>query len=467
MIQPVILCGGSGTRLWPLSRSTYPKQFVNFDANSSLFSKTFQRASHISNEPPFVICNKDHRLYVQANIKEQKSNALIIVEPLAKNTCPAITIAALAALDKDKEAILAVFPSDHLIKDEEKFIDFLKESIEIAKLDYLVTLGIVPEYPETGFGYIKKGNKLTDNSFQVSKFVEKPNEFTAKKIFAEGSYLWNSGIFIFKASIFLQELKQYDQILYEYCAKAWLDRTVKDDFCFLGKEAFSKLPSISIDYAVMEKTKLAATVQSNFKWSDLGSWKSFFETGEKDQSNNVYNGNVLLKDTKNSYIFSSGRLVTALGINNLAIVETKDSVLVLPLERSQEVKALVEDVKKINLELVEKNPLVFRPWGSYEGLARGDRFQVKRIIVQPNEQLSLQKHHHRAEHWIVVQGTASVTIGSIEKIITENQSIYIPVGETHRLANPGKIPLIVIEVQSGSYLGEDDIVRLEDKYDRI
>lgn len=467
MIFPVILCGGSGTRLWPLSRSSYPKQFVQFEKNRTLFKDTVNRAKKIRNaSEPIIICNDAHRFYAKANLLECGVDGTIIVEPIAKNTAPAIALGALFAEQLDANSVLVVMPSDHAILEEDRFADLLSEAIKLAEKDFLVTLGITPTHPATGFGYIETGNQLDNSGFTIKRFVEKPSLNKAEEMLRSGNYLWNSGIFVFKASTYLSELKKFEKEMFEACEQTWTNRRIVNEFCFLDKQAFNACPSNSIDYAVMERTQNGAVVPLPIKWNDLGAWSAFYDIGSKDKDNNVTKGDVLAVDTHNSYIHSTGRLVSTIGLDNIAVIETKDSVFVSPLSRVQETKNIVERLKKQNRSEAVLHPLVYRPWGSYEGLAHGDRFQVKRIIVQPGEQLSLQLHYHRAEHWIVVEGTAEVQIGDKKELLTENQSTFIPVGSVHRLRNPGKLPLVLIEVQSGSYLGEDDIVRLQDDYKR-
>ena len=467
MIFPVILCGGSGTRLWPLSRSSYPKQFVNFEDGQSLFKDTVLRVSKIKGaHAPLVLCNENHRFYAKADLSNCNVSAEIIVEPIPRNTAPALALAAFAALSSDSEAILFVVPSDHSIKNEDKFLTAVSLAEKTSENDYLVTFGIKPNFPSTGFGYIEAGSELSEGVYNIVRYVEKPSKDKAEEFISSGNYLWNSGMFMFKASKFLEELRKFSPDIYTHAEKAWQGRKVSKDFINIDSTIFESCPSDSIDYAVMEKTKFGAMIPLNLEWNDLGSWTAFYNVGEKDSDKNVVKGDVILADTHNSYIHSTGRLISTIGLDNIAVIETKDSVLVSPLSRVQEVKKTVENLKKQGRPEAILHPLVYRPWGSYEGLAKGDRFQVKRIIVEPGEQLSLQLHYHRAEHWIIVQGTAEVQIGDSKELLSENQSTFIPLGTVHRLRNPGKVPLILIEVQSGSYLGEDDIVRLQDDYQR-
>lgn len=471
MFFPVILCGGNGTRLWPLSRSAYPKQFVDFGDGQTLFKMTIKRAMQFDLEKmlhrPLIVTSETHRFYAQENLKECNQEATIIIEPVARNTAPAIAIAALVALKQDQDAILMVLPSDHMIDAENNFDRKLKEAIHVAESGYLVTFGIEPTGPDTGFGYIKVANPINDHAYKVDKFIEKPEKNKAMEMLSEGGYSWNSGIFVFKATLFLEELKLHAEDIFNQSLKAFEAAEIYNEEIKLPKEEFSLVPAISVDYAVMEKTQKAAVVPLHINWTDLGSWDAFYKNERKDQNRNVIKGDVLAVDTKGCYLQSRERLVATIGIEDIAVVETRDSVLVVPLSKSQDVRKIVEILKSSKRSEVLIHHQVYRPWGSYEILASGERFQVKRIIVQPGEQLSLQMHYHRAEHWIVVQGSAEITIGEKNIFLTENQSTYISVGEVHRLKNPGKIPLVVIEVQSGSYLREDDIVRISDKYNRV
>lgn len=469
MLIPIILCGGSGTRLWPLSRTSYPKQFVDLGKGRTLFKETVQRAMQLGDDvaAPIVVTSVAHRFYAQANLMECDQKARIIIEPMARNTAPAIAAAAFVAVKEDPEAVLFVMPSDHAIQDIGRFKEDVEKAVRLASEGYLVTFGIHPTGPETGFGYIKQGEALGTDGAKVARFVEKPSLDNAKKMLDDGGYFWNSGMFVFRADILLKELQTLQPEIYTMARQAVESAQLHDCVVHLDAGNFEKAPSISIDYAVMEKTQLAAIVPTDIRWSDLGSWESFYKEGEKDANGNVVTGDVVGLDNKDCYVNSRHRLVAAVGLEGISIVETRDAVLVAPLDKSQDVKRIVESLKKSHRKEADIHPLVYRPWGSYESLTCGDRFQVKRLIVRPGEKLSLQKHYHRAEHWIVVQGSAEITLGDKVLFLTENQSTYIPVGEVHRLMNPGKIPLVVIEVQSGGYLGEDDIVRLEDIYQRI
>lgn len=467
MLVPVILCGGSGTRLWPLSRSSYPKQFVDLGHGKTLFKETVRRAQIVAKDAvPYVVTSDEHRFYAQANLFECNQQATIIVEPVPRNTAPAIAAAAYVALSKDPDAVLLVMPSDHAMENTVAFKTAVEKGIKLAEEGYLVTFGIQPTAPETGFGYIKKGKAISKGGYVVDQFVEKPKEDVARKFLESGNYYWNAGIFMFRADRYLEELKKYASHLGIVVQNATKTAVKIGNVISLDKIAFEQADATSIDYAVMEHTEKAALVPLNTTWTDLGSWEAFYNCKAKDGNCNVFEGDVIAVDTQGCYVNSRNRLVATIGLKNLAIVETTDAVLVMPLGRSQDVRGIVDLLKNSKRQEAENNPLVYRPWGSYESLTKGNRFQVKRIVVRPGEELSLQKHYHRAEHWIVVEGSAEVVLGDKSTFLTENQSTYIPAGTVHQLKNPGKIELVVIEVQSGTYLGEDDIVRLKDKYFR-
>ena len=470
-IIPVILSGGSGSRLWPLSRSLRPKQFLPLTGKESLFQLTLGRLRDLNlgtTLAPIIVANDDHRFLVAEQCREMgTSPAKLILEPVARNTAPAIAIAALAALQDGADPTLLVLPSDHLFSNPQAFLD----SVQMAKLEAekgaLVTFGILPSYPETGYGYIRASSSFSSGKpLKVAEFVEKPNLKSAQRYVECGKYAWNSGMFLFKASIFLEELSKFDPVMLAACRAAWETSKNDLDFCRLGKEEFSKCPSDSVDYAVMEKTKKAVVVPLDAGWNDVGAWSSVWQVQPQDENGNAMRGDVILENAKNSYVHADHRLVTLLGVENLVVVETSDAVLVAHKDASQDVKKIVDHLKKSGRSEVESHREVFRPWGSYDSIDYGGRYQVKRITVKPSAKLSVQMHHHRAEHWVVVSGTALVRIGKSEQMVTENQSVYIPIGEIHSLENPGKVNLELIEVQSGSYLGEDDIVRFEDKYGR-
>ena len=475
---PVILSGGSGSRLWPLSRSLRPKQFLGVTDEKSLFQLTLERLKEIkgygSNLKPIIIANDDHRFLVGEQCREIGVNPLaIILEPIARNTAPAIAIAALAAKmmigqqGQDIDPILLVLPSDHIFSDIPAFHHAVNSGVESAQLGHLVTFGIVPTHPETGYGYIQSKESLNKNqAVPVEKFVEKPNLENAKKYLADGRYTWNSGMFMFRASVLLDELGKHNPGMLKACQAAWYQSQKDFEFIRLNKEAFSSSPSDSIDYAVMEKTDKATVISLDAGWNDVGAWSAVWKILPQDSRGNATRGDVLLESTDNSYVHAESRLVALVGVENLVVIETSDSVLVAQKDKAQDVKKVVDFLKKSNRSEVDLHRQVFRPWGSYDSVDSGERFQVKRIIVNPGAKLSVQMHHHRAEHWIVVSGTAKVKINDEEKMVTENESVYIPVGAIHSLENPGKVSLHLIEVQSGSYLGEDDIVRFSDQYGR-
>ncbi|MBU3615548.1 mannose-1-phosphate guanylyltransferase/mannose-6-phosphate isomerase [Polynucleobacter sp. Latsch14-2] len=471
LVIPVILSGGSGSRLWPLSRSLRPKQFLPLTANESLFQLTLHRLKDLNPGAllePIIVANDDHRFLVAEQCREINVRpAKLILEPVARNTAPAIAIAALAAMIDGKDPLLLILPSDHLFSNSPAFLDSVQAARADAEKGTLVTFGILPNYPETGYGYIRAESAFAGcKPLKVAEFIEKPNLEAAQQYVDSGNYAWNSGMFLFKASAFLDELKQFDASMFTACKSAWETSKIDLDFCRLGKEEFSKCPSESIDYAVMEKTQKAVVVPLDAGWNDVGAWSSVWQVQAQDAQGNAMRGDVILESTRNSYVHADHRLVTLLGVENLVVVETSDAVLVAHKDSSQDVKKIVDRLKKAERPEVESHREVFRPWGSYDSIDYGGRYQVKRITVKPGAKLSVQMHHHRAEHWVVVSGTARVRIGKSEQMVTENQSVYIPIGEVHSLENPGKVSLELIEVQSGSYLGEDDIVRFEDKYGR-
>ncbi|UDL06620.1 mannose-1-phosphate guanylyltransferase/mannose-6-phosphate isomerase [Marinobacter sp. CA1] len=464
----VILSGGSGTRLWPLSREAYPKQFLPVVTDDTLLAETIQRGLQLDeNARVMAITNEDHRFVVAAQLHAQASQRTegIILEPVGRNTAPAIALAALAA-GAESDELLLVMPSDQVLKDMKAFRDAVDKGAEAARAGKLVTFGIVPSSPHTGYGYIKAG-KDQGGYADVAAFVEKPNEARAQEYLDEGGYLWNSGMFLFRADRYLEELAEHQPAMLAACRQAWDGKEGDMDFIRVAREAFEACPDDSIDYAVMEKTRDAVVVPLDAGWSDVGSWSALWEIQPQDEHGNVCRGDVITEDVSGSYIHSESRLIAALGVDDHVIVETDDVVLVADRSRVQEVKKLVAKVKASGRLEHRFHKKVHRPWGTYEGVAQGDRFQVKRITVNPGASLSLQKHHHRAEHWVVVKGTANVHRGEETLLLTEDQSTYIPLGVTHRLTNPGVIPLELIEVQTGSYLGEDDIVRFEDTYNRV
>ena len=472
IISPVIMCGGSGTRLWPLSRSQFPKQFLPLVNDTSMLQDTMARLP-VDHQAPVFICNEDHRFLVAEQVKQVHcQKATILLEPQGRNTAPAVALAALNALAENKNAILLVLAADHVIKDTEKFHQAVDIATTAALQDKLVTFGIVPTHAETGYGYIKQGVEINGDSkgygiYEVAKFVEKPNEETAQDYLNSGDYLWNSGMFLFKASRYLEELEKFRPDILASCKKA-MSNVEKDlDFTRPDREAFLQCADESIDYAVMEKTLDAIVVPLDAGWSDVGSYSALWEVCPKDKQCNVIKGDVIAQDTTNSYIHSQNKLITTLGIDNLIVIDTPDAVLIANKDKVQNVKEIVNELKSQERQETKLHREVYRPWGKYDSVDHGERFQVKRITVNPGAKLSVQMHHHRAEHWIVVSGTAKVTLDDETILLSENQSTYIPIGVVHALENPGKLPLEMIEVQSGSYLGEDDIVRFEDKYGRV
>ncbi|PQV49091.1 mannose-1-phosphate guanylyltransferase/mannose-6-phosphate isomerase [Paraburkholderia sp. BL21I4N1] len=471
-IHPVILCGGSGTRLWPMSRGGYPKQYLKLTGDNTLVQQTVLRLRGVADiAAPIVVTNNEQRFLVAEQLRQvDVAASAIVLEPASRNTAPAIAIAALLALRDSPESLLLVLPSDHVIAGEAAFVKAASDAAQIAKDGFLVTFGITPTEPHTGYGYIRAGASLVDGSqaFAVDSFVEKPDAETAQRFIAQGGYYWNSGMFMLKASTYMEELRRFEPEIALQAELALKAAQHDNDFVRLDEPAFSASPNISVDNAVMEKTKRAAVVTvADLGWNDIGSWTALADIAERDAQGNALFGDVLTDAVSNSYIRAEHRLVAAIGLDNVVIVETADAVLVAHRDQAQDVKKIVAQLNAMGRHESVTHRRVVRPWGSYEGIDSGDRFQVKRIVVSPGAQLSLQMHHHRAEHWIVVKGTALVTNGDKEIVLTENQSTYIPLGVTHRLLNPGKIPLELIEVQSGAYLGEDDIVRFEDTYGRV
>lgn len=469
-VIPVILSGGSGTRLWPVSRKLYPKQFIPLRNNRSLFQDTVARVQALGHgiQDPIIVCNDEHRFMAAEQLRQEGvENADIVLEPVGRNTAPAIALAALCALQRDENAIILVLPADHILDEQDKFSQAIASAMSLSEQDQLVTFGIKPTRPETGYGYIKAGDVIADGSAnKVEKFVEKPELSKAQEYLDSGDYSWNSGMFMFKASTLMSELATHEADMAASVKSAYGSQEKDLDFIRIDKEAFSSCKSESIDYAVMENTSNAAVVPLASDWNDVGSWHALWESSQKDENKNAQIGDVLLEDCHGCYVHSSNRLVTAVGMQDAVIVETADAVMVAPRNQSQNVKQIANALKKADRDESEIHRKVYRPWGDYESIDNAERFQVKRITVKPGEQLSLQKHHHRAEHWIVVNGTAVVTCDDKEFLLSENQSTYIPIGAVHRLENPGKIPLELIEVQSGTYLGEDDIERFDDRYGR-
>ena len=487
-IYPVILSGGSGTRLWPLSREHYPKQLLCLVGDDTLLQKTVRRLDGLDEcAPPLLVCNDEHRFLVAEQLREISQQPLgILLEPVGRNTAPAATVAALALQERAQDALMLVMPADHLIADVSAFHRAVREGTDFARDGRLLTFGIVPTAPETGYGYIRRGKPMLappglDSSgnrlpfaerdsrtavHEISAFVEKPDGPTANRYFESGEYLWNSGMFLMRADAWLAEIGRLQPAMLASCRAALSGATQDLDFLRLDRTAFADCPSDSIDYAVMEKTDRAAVVPLDAKWSDIGTWSSLWEVSSQDADGNVTQGDVFIHDSRNALLIARHRMLAVVGVEDVIVVETPDAVLVADRHRAQEVRDVVSRLKQEKRTEHIMHRRVHRPWGSYEGVDAGERFQVKRLVVKPGASLSLQMHHHRAEHWVVVKGTARVVRGEERILLSENQSTYIPVGVKHRLENPGSIPLEIIEVQSGDYLGEDDIVRFEDHYNR-
>jgi mannose-1-phosphate guanylyltransferase/mannose-6-phosphate isomerase len=467
---PVILTGGAGSRLWPVSREFYPKPLLPIFGEKTLLQDTATRLNSISTAGnPVYVCNEEHRFLVaeQARALGKESDA-ILLEPEGRNTAPALTIAALYLVDKEPDAMMVAMPADHVIPDQESFAAAVEQGGKLAERGYLVTFGVVADKAETGYGYIHRGDEIEESGvFQVDRFVEKPDANTAQGYIDAGDYYWNAGIFLLRANRWLQEMEKYQPEMLKACKQAMDNSSRDSDFVRVDKQAFLSSPSDSIDYAVMEKTDRAAVVPLKTAWSDVGSWSSVWEISEQDEEGNVSRGDVLTHETKNSLFMAENRCIAGVGLEDMIVVETADAVLVADKNRCQDVKAIVGKLKEFDREEHRFHRRVYRPWGDYEGIDHGTRYQVKRLTVKPGAQLSLQMHHHRAEHWIVVSGTAKITRGEDVFLLSENESTYISIGMNHRLENPGSIPLEIIEVQSGSYLGEDDIVRFEDAYNRV
>ena len=467
MIIPVILSGGSGTRLWPLSRKLHPKQFIELMGKTTLFQEAVLRLPE-SIENPLIICNEEHRFLAAEQLRKiNKEPKNIILEPVGRNTAPAIALAALKSIKESEDAILLVLSADHLIQDMDKFHQAIALATKQAEQNKLVTFGIAPNKIETGYGYIKANISKNKNYYDIDEFVEKPDYKTAKKYVDSGGYFWNSGMFMFKASVYLSELEKYEPEILSACQKSCQTEFYDLDFIRLNEQEFLKCPSQSIDYAVMEKTKNASMVILDANWSDVGSWTALWDSQVKDNNDNLVVGDVILDKVSDTYVHStSNRLVSVIGLSNLIVVDTQDAVLVTNKEHAQDVKNIVEKIKKSGRLESDQHRKIFRPWGYYDSIDRGEGFQVKRILVNPGQKLSLQKHNHRSEHWVVVKGKAQVTCGEKTFQLIENQSTYISLGKVHRLENIEDTPLEIIEIQTGSYLGEDDIIRIDDDYER-
>jgi mannose-1-phosphate guanylyltransferase len=467
-LLPIIMAGGSGSRLWPLSRELHPKQFLTFEGDRAMLQVTIQRLAGITQQKPLVICNEAHRFLVAEQLRQlDMLGQNILLEPVGRNTAPAIALAALYAIAQGDDPLLLVLAADHVIRDIDAFHTSLHCALPYAEAGSLVTFGIVARSPETGYGYIRRGKPAGEGAFHVEAFVEKPDAATAAQYVASGQYDWNSGLFLFRASRYLQELEQYRPDILAACMDSMSSARTDMDFIRVDEACFLDCPDDSIDYAVMEKTAAAVVVPMDAGWSDVGAFSSLWEVLAKDASGNVLQGDVLSHDSHNNLVMSESMLVATVGLEDTVVVQTKDAVLVAPRSRVQEVKQIVAQLKNLNRSEHQIHREVYRPWGMYDSIDNGHRYQVKRITVQPGAKLSIQMHHHRAEHWIVVSGTARVTLDETTQLLAENESIFIPLGTIHALENPGKIPLELIEVQTGAYLGEDDIVRFEDRYGRM
>ena len=466
MIVPIILSGGSGTRLWPLSRKLHPKQFINLVNETTLFQDTILRLPKDVAEP-LIICNEEHRFLAAEQLREiGKKTKGIILEPEGRNTAPAVALAALQFINKGEDPILLVLSADHLIKNIEAFHQSITIASELVENNKLITFGIVPDKAETGYGYIEANINNTDDYYSIKSFTEKPSQKNAKKYLDSANYLWNSGMFMFKASVFLSELEKFEPEILSACKKSCTTKNIDLDFIRIDNDAFHQCPNESIDYAVMEHTKNGVVVPLDANWSDVGSWSSLWDIKTKDNNDNVSKGDVFLEDVKNTYTYSSNRLVSVIGVSNLVIVDTQDALLVANKQQTHNIKKIVARLNNDKRSEVDSHRKVFRPWGYYDLVDSGEGFQVKRIVVNSGAKLSLQKHKYRAEHWVVVKGVALVTCGDKIFELVENQSTYIPQGSIHRLENHQDIPLEIIEIQTGSYLGEDDIIRLADDYQR-
>lgn len=482
MITPVIMAGGSGSRLWPLSRKLMPKQFLKISSSNSMLQETLLRLSGLNVAPPLTICNEEHRFIVAEQLREIGALGSIVLEPVGRNTAPAIALAALNELNNGNDPVMLVLAADHVIENQTEFQRVVNNATSLAESGKLVTFGVVPTQPETGYGYIRagvklernklKGEKYTHEGFTVDSFVEKPDLATAKKYFASGEYYWNSGMFMFKASRYIDELKNHQPEILNACQLSLQNSSYDMDFVRVNAHEFSACPDDSIDYAVMEPlckmpdSNTVVVVPLDAKWNDIGSFSAIWDLSKKDQYGNVHQGDVLSHDSKNNLVIAEQKLVTTVGLSNCIVVETKDAVLVANKKNVQDVKKIVEQIESLGRSEANVHRQVYRPWGHYDSIDSGKRDQVKRITVKPGEKLSIQMHHHRAEHWVVVSGTAKVTNGDKTFLVRENESTFIPIGTIHALENPGVLPLEIIEVQSGDYLGEDDIVRFEDRYGR-
>lgn len=466
-IIPVIMAGGSGTRLWPLSRGSYPKQFLKLVDDTTMLQQTYERAKAFTSESPIVICNEEHRFIAAEQLRlSGVKNPTLILEPIGRNTAPAIALAA-QHIQQVEDAVMVVLSADHYIEDTQELVNQVLKAADAATAGSMLTFGITPTQPETGYGYIKKSQDESSGIYQIEEFVEKPNAKLAQEYLDSGSYLWNSGMFVFTASAYLSELEAYRPDIANACQRSM--QLAETDLSFIrpNEAEFNKCADESIDYAVMEKTNKSKVIPLTAGWSDIGAWSSLWEISEKCDKNNAIEGDVIAIDSNDCYVHSREKLTSILGLENIVVVDTKDALLVANKDRVQDIKKIVNEIKENHAPLAKTHREVYRPWGVYDSIDNGQRYQVKRITVKPAAKLSVQMHHHRAEHWIVVSGTAKVSIDGETKLVAENESVYIPIGSVHSLENPGKIPLELIEVQSGGYLGEDDIVRFEDKYGRV
>lgn len=485
MFIPVVMAGGSGTRLWPLSRGNYPKQFLALAGEHSMLQQTLLRLNGLSHQPPLLICNEEHRFIAAEQVRQLSADATILLEPVGRNTAPAIALAALQAVSLNPEAVLLVLAADHVIADSAAFQTAVSQALPLAQQGQLVTFGIVPTHAETGYGYIRRGAAsdtvaagstadaaaVAAHGYAVDCFVEKPDAATAQQYLQSGQYYWNSGMFMFRAERYLALLQQYQPAMAAACREAMTELSPDLDFVRVKKDAFAKCPDNSIDYAIMEpltreQPGAVQVIPLDAGWNDVGGFASLWDVSEKDSNGNALQGDVLTYNSQHCFVRSEQQLIATVGVRDLVIVSTKDAVLVAHKDQAQDVKHIVQQLKQQQRPEVTFHREVYRPWGKYDSVDHGERFQVKRITVKPGAKLSVQMHHHRAEHWIVVSGTARVTIDGAEQYLTENQSVYIPITAVHALENPGKVPLELIEVQSGSYLGEDDIVRFADRYGR-
>ncbi|EGT0651214.1 mannose-1-phosphate guanylyltransferase/mannose-6-phosphate isomerase [Citrobacter braakii] len=470
MLLPVIMAGGTGSRLWPMSRELYPKQFLRLYGQRSMLQETVLRLDDVDAREPVVICNQEHRFLVAEQLRQiNKLSHNIILEPVGRNTAPAIALAALSAIENGDDPILLVLAADHIINNKSAFHQAVKSAFKFAMQGRLVTFGIVPTGAETGYGYIHRGQEevLGENiAYQVSRFVEKPNKETAESYLASGEYYWNSGMFMFRAKKYLEELEKFRPDILESCKAAIRGCKDSDEFIKIDRDLFIACPDESVDYAVMEKTTDAVVVGLDADWSDVGSWSALWEVSPKDKKGNVLTGDTFMHNANNCYINTDEKLVAAIGVDNLVIINTKDAVLVVDKDQVQDVKKVVEYLKANHRSEYKRHREIYRPWGRCDVVVQTERFNVNRITVKPGAAFSMQMHHHRTEHWVVLSGTGEVTIKDQKFLLTENQSTFIPIGAQHRLENPGKIPLELLEIQSGSYLGDDDIIRIKDQYGR-